>query len=60
MKALKSLTLEAVADASAILCNLALASAALAFCVVVVIDMAARVADIGAYQQIAIDCVRSL
>ncbi|MDN6888214.1 hypothetical protein QMO14_32045 [Variovorax sp. CAN2819] len=60
MKALKLITLERVADASAIVCNIALGSAALAWAVLVTIEVFARIADIGAYQQIAYDCVRSL
>jgi hypothetical protein len=60
MNALKAITLERFADATAIVCNIALGSAALLFCIETVWDMASRVADIGAYQQIAIDCVRSL
>lgn len=60
MNALKAITLEGFADATAIVCNIVLASAAWAWAVLVIVDIASRIGDIGAYQQIAIDCVRSL
>lgn len=60
MKALKAITLERFADASAIVCNIALGTAGAMFTVLVIMDMFACAVDVGAYRQIAIDCVRSL
>jgi hypothetical protein len=57
MKALKSITLEQFADATAIVCNITFAAVFLALAALTVLDALAVVLP---FQQIAVDCVRSL
>jgi hypothetical protein len=47
-------------DASCIVLNIGCASVLVMFAALCAADLVQRVSDIGAYQQIAIDCVRSL